>query len=469
MSIIIFLLCAVIGGLFFTSKQKLEFVEKTAKREHDRLQTLLQKYDGLKSKEQFERQLDSNILLKENEIKDMERNLSTLAQEQRELKLKTGRLKAEVGELEEETNIQSFGFYQPKYNFISSGDYYLQLKEVKNRQREMIRNGSAAICRSSWVVKDSKKEGEKLAKNLLKLVLTIFNGECDGIISRVKPSSIVVSEEKIKKHFKSLNRLSQVIDCEITEEFLLLKIRELHLQYEAECKRQEEKEQEQELNARMKQEAKDTRKLEEENKKIREAEERERIYQQQLSEALLEQEIAAEQDKRVLETQIQKLRANLAEATSDREEAEQRSRLVKAGYIYVISNIGSLGRDVYRICMTKRSSKEDEYVRLMHPDVPFPFDVHFKFFSEDASETLRQLHQRFNGKRVNRVNLRREFFKTSFDDISQAIEEIQKTTGALKNIQSEKAPQAYEYRRTQAAERKDENLGTQATNSEEIA
>jgi hypothetical protein len=468
-SILVLLLCAMIGGLFFTSKQKIEHIEKSAKRENDRLQFLLQKYDGLKSKEEFEMQLDSNILLKENEILDKQRSLETLLQEQKQLQLKTDRLKTEVGGLEEEAHIQSFGFYQPKYNFITSGDYYLRLKQVKSRQRDMVREGKAAICRTSWVVKDSEKEGQKLARNFLKLVLTIFNGECDGIISKVKPSNVIALEDRIKKHFKSLNKSSQVIDCEITEEYLQLKLRELHLQYEAECKRQEEKEQEQELNARMKQEAKDQRKLEEESKKIQEAEERERRYEQQLSEALLKQEAAAEQDKKTLEAQIRQLRANLAEATSDREEAEHRSRLVKAGYIYVISNIGSLGRDVYRICMTKRSSNEDEYVRLMNPDVPFPFDVHFKFISEDASETLRQLHQRFSSRRVNRVNLRREFFKISFDDISQAIEEIQKTTGALKNIQSEKAPQAYEYRRTQAAERKVDNLGTQTTDSEATA
>jgi hypothetical protein len=118
----------------------------------------------------------------------------------------------------------------------------------------------------------------------------------------------------------------------------------------------------------------------------------------------------------------------------------------------VISNIGTLGRDVYRICMTKRNDNEDGYVRSMTPEVPFPFDIHFKFISEDASDTLRRLHQRFEDRRVNVVNPRREFFRVSYDEIAQAIEEIQKETGSLKNIRSERSPQAYEYRRTQAAE-----------------
>ena len=90
-----------------------------------------------------------------------------------------------------------------------------------------------------------------------------------------------------------------------------------------------------------------------------------------------------------------------------------------------------------------------------NPSVPFPFDVHFKFFSEDASDTLRQLHQRFNERRINKANERRDFFRVSLDEIFQAVEEIKKETGALKNIQFEKVAQAYEYRRTLASERKD--------------
>jgi hypothetical protein len=451
MEIIVLLLCAAIGVTYYVFTKKLQEVARSAKHEQDRLLFMLQKYDGLRSKEEFEKQLDSNIQTKEAEITAKQVVLNEHFEEQKSLQLQINKLRLELGELEEESYIQSFGFYQPKYSFINAGDYYVQLKQVRDRQREMHRADEAAVCRNSWVVGNSEKDGKKLAKNFLKLILTIFNGECENIISKVKPSNVSVSEEKVKKHFRNLNKSGQVLGCEITEAYLALRLKELHLQYEYECKRQEEKEQEQELNARMKQEVKERRMLEEELKRIQEAEEKEKTYQQQLKEALLKRDAAAAQDKQVLENQIYQLREHLAEATKGREEAERRSRLIKAGYVYVISNIGSLGRDIYRICITKREASE-EYIRNMNPYVPFPFDVHFKFISEDASDTLRRLHQRFDDRRVNAVNLRREFFRVSFEEISQAIEEIQKETGALKNIQSERSPQAYEYRRTRAAE-----------------
>jgi Domain of unknown function (DUF4041) len=468
----IFLLCVAIAVLYYVLTKKIQDGAKSAKREQDRLLFMLQKYDGLSSKEEYQRQLDSSIHTKEAELAAKQSILDNFSEEQKKLQRQIDKLKLTLGDFEEETDLQTFGFYQPKYSFISSGDYYTRLKQVKDEQKEMHRAGEAGICQTSWVVKGSEREGRKLAKNFLKLILTIFNSECDSIIAKVKPSNVTASEEKIKKHFQDLNKLARVIECEITERYLSLRIKELQLQYEYECKRQEEKEQEQELNARLKQEARERRMLEEESKKIQEAQEKENIYQQELKEAQIKkaeiekallqrdddaaqgrQKIQALQDQlQIQQLQIKQLEGNLAEATRGREEAESRSRLIKAGYIYVISNIGTLGRDVYRICMTKRNDNEDGYVRSMTPEVPFPFDIHFKFVSEDASGTLRQLHQRFDDRRVNVVNPRREFFRVSYDEIAQAIEEIQKETGALKDIRSERSPQAYEYRRTQAAE-----------------
>lgn len=421
---------------------------------------LMSKYDRMLSQEQVEAQLNSELQLKRSKLARLDQQLS-------QLETHIQQLQQQVSDLEEEAYIQEFGFYQPKYNFIASGDYAIQLKRNRDQQKGMIRDREAAICQTPLTLNGNEKEGKKLTGNFLKLVLTIFNSECDTIIDKVKPSSINVSESKIRKTFDDLNKKSQVINCEITEAYRDLKFRELHLKYELECMRQEEREQEKEIRDRMKQEEKDRRKLEEETRKIQEAEQRQRQYQQQLDTALKQQESVAEKERKQLEAQIEQLRQNLAEAISDKEDAISRSAMIKSGYIYVISNIGSLGRDIYRICMTKRSSNEDEYVRSMTPEVPFPFDVHFKFISEDASETLRQLHERFDAQRVNRANSRREFFSVSIDEIAQAIEEIKRKTGALKNVQYEKAPQALEYRRTLAATRKDsQTVGTQNANSD---
>jgi len=415
--------------------------------ELNRSRKALRRYDSLSSQENFIEQLNLDIHNRQRELQNLDQQCSSL-------KKQIGQLKQQIPDFEEELYVQSFGFYQAKYNFINSGDYEFQLKRIKEQQRRMIKNNSAAICNISLSLNDSEKEGQKLSQNFLKLILTIFNSECDTVINKVKTSNIDTSEEKIKRAFNDLNKKSKIINCEITEEYLKLKIRELHLKYELECKKQEEKEQEQEIRNQMKQEEKENRKLEEEAKKIREAEENESQYRQQLAIALRQQESVAKQERKQLEVQIEQLRQNLAKATSDKEAAISRSAMVKAGYIYIISNIGSLGRDVYRICMTKKSTNEDEYVKDMSPVVPFPFDVHCKFISEDASDTLRRLHERFKDRRVNAINLRREFFEISIDEIFQAVEDIKKETGALKNIQYEKAPQALEYRKTIAIKRK---------------
>jgi hypothetical protein len=168
----------------------------------------------------------------------------------------------------------------------------------------------------------------------------------------------------------------------------------------------------------------------------------------------IEQVAQAEVEKRKqLELQIQQLERQIAEDRRDKENANR----VKWGYIYIISNIGSLGRDIYRICMT-RSNNPDEYIRDMKPVVPFEFDKHFKIFSEDAFDTLEKLNERFADKRVNLLNSRREFFKVSMDEIEQAVKEIARETGVLRIDEFERAPQAYEYRQTLATRKKNQHL-----------
>ncbi|MBW4487964.1 MAG: DUF4041 domain-containing protein [Trichocoleus desertorum ATA4-8-CV12] len=415
-----------------------------AEAQKDQLKQRLRRYDALVSREEQERQLNSNILLKQDEIAE-------LANEKEHLITEIRNLRQQVYGLQEEEYVQSFGFYEPKYDFISSGDYALQLKHIKSEQRRLIREKKAAICHTDWVMRDSNKDGQKMTENFLKLALSAFNTDCDDIILRVKHSNVESPENKIKATFSKLNKALKIRDCEITQTYLSLKLRELDFQYELECKKQEEKVKEQAIR----EEAKQNQKLEKELRKIEEAEERERRYQQELENALQEQALALGQENEQLEHQIQQLRQYIADATSDKEKAISRSVRIKEGYIYIVSNIGSFGRDVYRICMTRRRIDPDEYIGTTNPAVPFPFDIHFKFFSEDASDTLRRLHQRFHNRRVNKANERRDFFRVPLDEIVQAVEETKKETGALKNIQFEKAPQAYEYRRTLAFERKD--------------
>jgi hypothetical protein len=305
----------------------------------------------------------------------------------------------------------------------------------------MVKNDQAVSCPVGWTVSDSKKDGDKLVKHSKKLILRVFNTECEKIIRGVKVGKIAVAQARIEKQFASLNKGSDVIKCSITDDYLNLKIRELQLQYELEIKRQEERE----VAQQIKQEEQDRKKLEKAEAEMREAEERERKYRQEIDRI----EQLSEKEKEGMRAEIEKLQKSLQEAQKDREEAESKSRLIKSGHIFIISNIGSFGRDIYRIFAT-RSMNEDSYISTMTPVVPFPFDIHFKFFSGDINETIRLLHEKFQDRRVNTANLRRDFFHASFEEIATAVDEIRKNTGNLKNFTvQEKVPNAYEYRKTQ--------------------
>ncbi len=451
METIFLLLLASIAITTFVFTEKIKEVTKKAEREQDRLKFLLKKYDGLTSRENFERQLDSSIKLKENQISTEQIKITELLEERQKLQIQIDKLKLELSDFEDEVYIQSFGIYQPQYSFLSSEDYSTHLKQIKIQLKEMRQAQRAVISHSPLIMNNSRQEGQKLSDEFRKLVLTIFDGECSSIISKVKPSNISASETKIKKRFGNLNKSSQVIYCEITEEYLILKLRELHLQYELECKEQEARVQNQTIQQQINQQKRERDAVEKAMKEAEEAADRKKQFQQELEKALQEKSIAPEQDNERLELRIQQLEEQISKEEGVENKAIERSRKVKRGIIYVVSNVGSLGQDIYRICMTK-SSRPEEYVSNMTPIVPFPFDVHYKIISEEASDTLERLHQRFKDKKVNKANNRREFFKISLNEIIRAVQEIKSETGVLKSVQLEKSPQAYEYRRTIAAE-----------------
>ena len=400
----------------------------------ENLKRRLDRYESIISQEEYQQELDEKVTTQHSQVVYLEEQYETFSR-------KVDEIRKELGSYEENLELQSFGFYEPKYNFIYSEDYIIQLKSVKLQQRQMISADFAVECSTEWVVGESKKEGDKLVRNFKRLILTIFNTECNEIIQKVKPEKVEISQSRIENKFKSLNQSAKVIKCRIVDDYLILKTHELHLQYELECKRKDEKE----VAQQIKQEEQDRRKIEKSEAEAREAEERERKYKQEIDE--IRQDSNEKNEELIL--RIEKLNQLIREAQSDREAAESRSRRIKSGHIFVLSNIGSLGKDVYRICSTK-SVDEDIYISNMTPVVPFPFDIHFKFFSEDVSGTLKTLHERFQNQRLNTTNPRRDFFKVSFDEIKSAIGQIRQETGTLKNFTiEEKEPMAYEFRKAQ--------------------
>lgn len=189
-------------------------------------------------------------------------------------------------------------------------------------------------------------------------------------------------------------------------------------EYEYYVQRERAKEEQRALKEQMRQEAEERKQLEQEKKKV-EAEERK--YNQEID-RLKEQMESAKDDE------IEKLKARLAEVTALVGKVEEKKAEIinlqngKAGTVYIISNIGSFGDDVFKVGMTRRLEPLDRVKELGDASVPFPFDVHSFIFSEDAPALENALHKELNNMRVNKVNLRKEFFRISIEDLQAMVE-----------------------------------------------
>ncbi len=153
-------------------------------------------------------------------------------------------------------------------------------------------------------------------------------------------------------------------------------------------------------------------------------------------------EKAKESEMSAIAEKVQKLQEHLADAQSKLQRAVSMAQITRSGHVYVISNIGSFGEEVFKIGMSRRLEPEDRVYELGSASVPFPYDIHAMIFSNDAPALESSFHKQFDNRRVNMVNPRKEFFKVSLDEIE---------TFALTHdaeIEFSKLAEAREYRET---------------------
>ncbi|MBV8515904.1 MAG: DUF4041 domain-containing protein [Acidobacteria bacterium] len=364
------------------------------------------------------------------------------AQQLAELQRNIQGLRAEFAALDEEANLQSFGFYKPHYAFADSAHYAAELERICDAQKEMLKQKRAAVCQSEWTVNGSKAEGRKQVNQTLKLMLRAFNGECDAAIAKVRYNNVHVMETRINKAYDVINSLAEVQRCDITREYRELKLQELRLVHEYEEKLQEEKEEQRRIREQMRDDEIAQRELE---KARLDAEREEQRYEKALAKAREEAERAVGAKQEKLLSEIDALRQRLAEAQANKERAIARAQMTRSGHVYVISNVGSFGEHVYKIGMTRRLDPMDRIRELGDASVPFQFDVHAVLFSEDAPALENRLHRAFHQRRVNRINERKEFFRATIDEI---ITTVQQHHGD--EITVTRAAEATEYRKTLA-------------------
>jgi hypothetical protein len=274
-----------------------------------------------------------------------------------------------------------------------------------------------------------------MTRRYINLTLRAFNGECDSLISKVRWNNIKRFEERISKAFTAINKLGKSNNTFITDKYLKLKLDELHLVYELAHKKYQEKEEAREIRAGQREEERAQREFE---KARKDAEIEEKRFQKALELAKKDLGLVSGEKLDELNSQIAQLEQNLKDAHEAKERAISRAQETKSGHVYIISNLGSFGEDVYKIGMTRRLEPMDRVKELGDASVPFTFDLHAMIFSENAPELENLLHKEFDDRRINKVNNRKEYFKVSLDEIEQVIiDKYEKEVDFIKVIEAQ--------------------------------
>lgn len=350
----------------------------------------------------------------------------------------------ELRSVEEALEIQSFGFYTPKYGFESSAQYSARLKGIRDDQQRMIKSDLAAPCETTWTVGGSASEGKKMVKQQAKLMLRAFNGECDAAITKVRYDNIVTMESRVQKAYTDINKLGEVQRVFISRRYLDLKLAELHLVHEHREKVEEEKQEQKRIRDQMREEQKALAEIEH-AKAEAEKEEAAKSAALEKAKADLAADMATSKQHEKLEALVIRLENELKSAIEQKAKAIARAQLTRSGHVYVLSNVGSFGENVYKIGLTRRLDPYERVEELGDASVPFPFDVHAIIFAQDAPALEAKLHKAFADRRVNLVNLRKEYFKVTLDKIQ---EELKKHHGLVSFTLT---AEAEEYRKTIAA------------------
>ena len=327
----------------------------------------------------------------------------------------------EIIVLDDEILLESFALYKPKFKFLTSEEYKTRLDACRDKQKQMIKDGIAVKANEGWTVNNSKSEGKKMVNDMKKLLLRSFNNECDYCVDNVKFNNMEVNEKRIEKSFEELNKLGRIMQANIVDTYKKLKYEELYLAFEYQQKKQEEKEEQK----RVREELREQQKLEQE---IRQAREKLAKEKKHFTKAMNElesklKEAKDDSERALVLEKLKEVKGQYSELEKEEKVIDYREKNAKAGYVYIISNIGSLGENVYKIGMTRRLEPLERIDELGDASVPFEFDVHALIFSENAPALEAKLHEHFYKNRVNKLNDRKEFFKADILEIEKVVKE----------------------------------------------
>lgn len=327
---------------------------------------------------------------------------------------------------------------------ISSSEIKNKLSLITLKEKDLVKENGVKVYSNSF----TKSE----LNNKVKQIVRSFNAECDFYLSNVSASNIDTYRDKIVRAFETVNRLYKKDNVELSKELLQLKLQRLNHVYDFELKREQEKELQKAAREQMLEEQRVQQEIERQRKEIAKEEKHFNTEINKLMKFL--QKTTSEVEKELYLSKIQELEGKLKDLEKDKTDIENRAANTRAGYVYIISNIGSFGENVYKIGVTRRLEPMDRIQELSSASVPFPFDVHAMIFSDDAPKLETTLHQHFRDREINKVNARKEFFNVGLDEIEKVVKNKHNDT-----VEFTLVPVATEYRETVKYNDKQEEVG----------
>jgi hypothetical protein len=288
-----------------------------------------------------------------------------------------------------------------------------KLKAARDSTRAMIQAGRAASCD---YVEASRKT------TAIRFVTDAFNGKVDSILSRSKADNFGKLEQEIRDSFAVVNNNGAAFrNARITPEFLVARLEELKWAATANALKDKEREEQRALREQMREEEKARREYE---RAIKDAAKEEEALKKAMEKVQQQVATANDAQRAEFEAKLRDLEEKLKLAEEKNQRALSMAQQTRTGHVYVISNIGSFGEEVFKIGMTRRLEPKDRVRELGDASVPFEFDIHAMIFSEDAPSLEKSLHRHFLRQQLNKVNPRKEFFRIGLPEIRTELEKL---------------------------------------------
>ena len=368
------------------------------------------------------------VLEIKQEISSLEEQKTTLSEELITLRSEILENKKSLIETQEIAMLQEVGVYQYTSILDTSEGYSDKIAEIRTKIKERnIANGGAITAAQGWTVNGSTAEGSKMIKEFSKLMLRAYNGEVDDALRTLKPYKLDTAIDRVNKVEDSIEKLGKTMLIAIDDDYHQLRVSEIKLTADFLAMREEEKEKQKEEKLRLKEEEKAQKEFEKEREKLN-------------KELSHHQAVLAKADETGNVQAAEEAKAKIVEVQNGITGVEERAANIRTGYVYVISNIGSFGEQILKIGLTRRLDPEERIQELSDASVPFKFDTHAIIFSADAVSLEKQLHHELESHRVNKVNVRKEFFRVTPALVKDLLERLS-TDGILTYKEEAEAPE----------------------------